>query len=83
MIMIMIMIIMNAANPCAEISLRNKQMCNLTEVNGHACETPRQFLDAVESATVIGTLQAGVSFLFIKYVVLSFMVVYVLPIFAT
>lgn len=26
-------------NPCAEISLKSKQMCNLTEVNVTVCET--------------------------------------------
>ncbi|KAH7824165.1 ribonucleoside-triphosphate reductase [Monocercomonoides exilis] len=45
-------------NPCAEISLRSKQMCNLTEVNVAACQSKEDFLSAVEAATVIGTIQA-------------------------
>lgn len=46
-------------NPCAEISLKNGQLCNLTEVNVAACNNKEEFLKAVEAATVIGTLQAG------------------------
>ncbi|KAK2951426.1 putative Adenosylcobalamin-dependent ribonucleoside-triphosphate reductase [Blattamonas nauphoetae] len=46
-------------NPCAEISLRSKQMCNLTEVNASVCQTKEEFLEAVKAATIIGTLQAS------------------------
>lgn len=46
-------------NPCAEISLRSMGFCNLTEVNGGACETYDDLRNAVISATIIGTLQAG------------------------
>ncbi|KAH7821306.1 ribonucleoside-triphosphate reductase [Monocercomonoides exilis] len=45
-------------NPCAEISLRSKQMCNLTEVNVAACKTKKEFIEAVEAAAALGTLQA-------------------------
>jgi ribonucleoside-diphosphate reductase alpha chain len=44
-------------NPCAEISLRSKQMCNLTEVNASICRTKEEFFEAVSAAVVIGTLQ--------------------------
>lgn len=33
--------------------------CNLTEVNVAACKTVEEFMEAVEAATIIGTLQAG------------------------
>eukprot|EP00770_Monocercomonoides_exilis_P012999 MONOS_12943.1-p1 / transcript=MONOS_12943.1 / gene=MONOS_12943 / organism=Monocercomonoides_exilis_PA203 / gene_product=ribonucleoside-triphosphate reductase [EC:1.17.4.2] / transcript_product=ribonucleoside-triphosphate reductase [EC:1.17.4.2] / location=Mono_scaffold00757:2809-5193(-) / protein_length=795 / sequence_SO=supercontig / SO=protein_coding / is_pseudo=false len=46
-------------NPCAEISLKSKQMCNLSEVNVAACRSKEDFLAAVEAATAIGTLQAA------------------------
>lgn len=46
-------------NPCHEISLRDGQMCNLTEVNAAACSTEAEFFDAVSSAAAIGTLQAA------------------------
>ena len=46
-------------NPCHEIALTNRQMCNLTEVNVAACRNERDFLKAVRAATVIGTLQAS------------------------
>lgn len=46
-------------NPCNEIALRDGQMCNLSEINVAACESPEAFLRAVEAATVIGTLQAS------------------------
>lgn len=43
---------------CGEISLNPYQFCNLVTVNVGACETPSQFLNAVEAATFIGTIQA-------------------------
>jgi ribonucleoside-diphosphate reductase alpha chain len=46
-------------NPCAEISLRPRQMCNLSEVNVAACQTEEEFYAAVKSAAIIGTLQAS------------------------
>jgi len=46
-------------NPCHEISLRDGQLCNLSEVNAAACSTSREFYHAVESAAAIGTLQAA------------------------
>ncbi len=46
-------------NPCHEISLRDGQLCNLTEVNVAACKNKEEFLRAVQAATVIGTIQAA------------------------
>lgn len=46
---------------CAEISLRSRQFCNLTEVNAAACKTPFEFYFAVRHASVLGTLQAGMT----------------------
>lgn len=45
-------------NPCCEISLKSRQLCNLSEVNVSACEDHADFLGAVEAATIIGTIQA-------------------------
>ena len=46
-------------NPCAEISLRPYQMCNLTEINAGAITDQDSFNHAAEAASMIGTLQAG------------------------
>lgn len=46
-------------NPCAEISLESHCFCNLSEVNVGRCKTKDEFLAAVASATIIGTLQAS------------------------
>ena len=46
-------------NPCAEISLKDGQLCNLTEVNVAACNSKEEFIKAITAATVIGTLQAS------------------------
>lgn len=46
-------------NPCLEISLRNKGLCNLTEINATKCFSEEDFFNAVYSATIIGTLQAS------------------------
>lgn len=46
-------------NPCCEIALRSKQMCNLTEVNLAACKDFKELVDAVSGAAVLGTLQAA------------------------
>ena len=46
-------------NPCAEISLRNMGMCNLTEINGSIVESQSHFNELCRVATVIGTLQAA------------------------
>lgn len=46
-------------NPCAEIALRSKQMCNLSEVNLAACKDFAEVVEAVQAATILGTLQAS------------------------
>lgn len=45
-------------NPCSEIILRNKQLCNLTEVVVRSGDTLATLLDKVEVATILGTLQS-------------------------
>jgi len=46
-------------NPCAEIALRSRQFCNLTEINVAAAEDRHALRSMVWAATVIGTFQAG------------------------
>lgn len=46
-------------NPCAEIALRSRQFCNLTEINVAAAEDKDALRSMVWAATVLGTLQAG------------------------
>jgi ribonucleoside-triphosphate reductase len=45
-------------NPCHEIALMSMGVCNLTEINAAQCLSKNDWLQAVEAATVIGTLQA-------------------------
>ncbi len=47
------------SNPCMEVALQDHGFCNLTEINAEACKTRKEFMNAVASATVIGTLQAS------------------------
>jgi ribonucleoside-triphosphate reductase len=53
-------------NPCHEIALRSRGVCNLTEINAAKCFSKEEWLRAVEAATIIGTLQA--SYTDFKYV---------------
>lgn len=46
-------------NPCAEISLRPFQFCNLCEVNVSDIESQEDLDERVKAAAFIGTLQAG------------------------
>ena len=46
-------------NPCAEIALRSRQFCNLTEINVASAEDKHMLRSMVWAATVLGTLQAG------------------------
>lgn len=46
-------------NPCAEISLKANQFCNLTEVNVSDITSQEDLNNRVKAATFIGTLQAG------------------------
>lgn len=45
-------------NPCSEIILRDKQLCNLSEVVVRADDTPETLKRKVRIATILGTLQA-------------------------
>jgi ribonucleoside-triphosphate reductase (thioredoxin) len=45
-------------NPCAEILLRNKGFCNLSEVVVRASDTRASLLKKVELATILGTIQS-------------------------
>lgn len=59
-------------NPCVEIALNpvcpvtgetGWGVCNLTEINGGAIQNKEEWKEAVRAATIIGTLQAGYSWL--------------------
>lgn len=45
-------------NPCSEIILRDKQLCNLSEVIIREDDTLDTLLEKIEVATILGTLQA-------------------------
>lgn len=45
-------------NPCSEIILRDKQLCNLSEVIVREDDTLETLLEKVEVASILGTLQA-------------------------
>lgn len=45
-------------NPCSEIILRDKQLCNLTEVIVREDDDEASLLEKVELATILGTMQA-------------------------
>jgi len=46
-------------NPCAEITLNNKQFCNLTTMNVGTVESQEDFNNRARAAAIIGTLQAS------------------------
>jgi hypothetical protein len=46
-------------NPCAEISLRSNQFCNLTEINMSSVNGQEDFNQRAKAAAFIGTLQGG------------------------
>ena len=48
-------------NPCAEIQLRNGQLCNLTEVVVREGDTEEDLIRKVKLATILGTLQASLT----------------------
>lgn len=48
-------------NPCAEILLRSKQLCNLTEVIIKADDTLETLTRKVEIATILGTVQSSLT----------------------
>lgn len=45
-------------NPCAEIILRSKEFCNLTEVVARSEDTPETLLKKIKIATILGTYQS-------------------------
>jgi ribonucleoside-diphosphate reductase alpha chain len=54
-------------NPCLEISLRSRQMCNLTEIISPNLRSESDFLFACRAAAFFGTLQASLTnFTYIK-----------------
>lgn len=50
-----------ATNPCAEISLRAMEFCNLTEVVVRAEDTRETLREKVRHATILGTLQSDLT----------------------
>lgn len=48
-------------NPCAEILLRSKQLCNLTEVIVHPDDTLEDLENKVNIATILGTIQSSLT----------------------
>lgn len=48
-------------NPCSEIILRDRQFCNLSEVVVRAEDTIEDLKRKVKLATILGTLQAGLT----------------------
>lgn len=48
-------------NPCAEIVLRSKQLCNLTEIIVDADDTLDSLEDKVNIATILGTIQSSLT----------------------
>ena len=48
-------------NPCAEIALRNGQLCNLTEVVCRENDSEKELTRKIRIATILGTLQASLT----------------------
>lgn len=48
-------------NPCAEISLRSAQLCNLSEVVCRVDDSPVDLLRKIKLATILGTLQSSLT----------------------
>lgn len=48
-------------NPCAEILLRSKQLCNLTEVVVRDGDTLEDLEDKIAMATILGTIQSSLT----------------------
>lgn len=48
-------------NPCAEILLRSKQLCNLTEVVVKDTDTIDDLEDKINIATILGTIQSSLT----------------------
>lgn len=50
-----------SVNPCAEILLRNREFCNLSEVVVRAEDTPDTLKEKVRIATILGTWQSSLT----------------------
>jgi len=48
-------------NPCAEITLRSKQFCNLSEVVARHGDTKKDLLEKIRIASIIGTFQSSLT----------------------
>ena len=48
-------------NPCGEILLRSKQLCNLTEVVVKATDSEDDLLEKVRIASILGTIQSSLT----------------------
>lgn len=48
-------------NPCGEILLRSKQLCNLTEVIVKPEDTDEQFFNKIRIASMLGTIQSSLT----------------------
>jgi ribonucleoside-diphosphate reductase alpha chain len=51
----------SGVNPCGEIFLRSRQLCNLTEVVVRADDTLQNLMKKVKAATIMGTIQASLT----------------------
>ncbi|HZX10596.1 MAG TPA: ribonucleoside-triphosphate reductase, partial [Acidobacteriota bacterium] len=51
----------SGTNPCGEITLRNKQFCNLTEIVARQEDTEQTLLKKAEIAAILGTYQASLT----------------------
>ena len=47
------------SNPCCEVSLKNNQYCNLTEINFSNIDSQEELNKRAKAAAFLGTLQAG------------------------
>ena len=55
------MSLIQGLNPCGEILLRSKQLCNLTEVIVREDDTPETLARKVELASILGTIQSSLT----------------------
>jgi len=51
----------SGTNPCGEITLRDKQFCNLTEIVARPEDTEQSLLKKAEIAAILGTYQASLT----------------------
>jgi ribonucleoside-diphosphate reductase alpha chain len=48
-------------NPCSEIILRDRELCNLSEVVIRSTDTIKELKEKVKKATILGTIQASLT----------------------